>query len=155
MKNFLKEHKTIVAGVFLLIFAATLIIFAVVSFLNKETQIPTENNTTTTQQSILKEGADQEVSSTDAKKVMNFSVEVDNDLKKYIPDFEVFKSSFEDYLIDEGFWGDVTKATCDNIATIDFSNNSLVMTFILNDPAKTKINAVYSDGKKDLTFNMV
>lgn len=157
--NKIKENKNRSLGILLIIVTIIFLVFSIMNLIEerKEDNLKREMIDQQTE-SILDEENASDVSDIDsevARDNMSLKIEMIEDMKERIPDWDGFTRSFEDYLIEEGFWGDVTRATSDGVLTEDYNKGSLVLTFTLNDPAQTTITAYFENNKTKVTFNQV
>lgn len=87
-----------------------------------------------------------------AKAAMKLKLVMDPSVEKVVPDLKKLKDAFADYLVEEGFYTDVTKATCTNIVTWDYNQDTLILSFALNNPAQTPVDLVYEQKNDNYTF---
>ena len=84
---------------------------------------------------------------------MNLEIEMPEEIEEKIPSMDTFKKQFENYLIEEDFWNDVTRATSDYIVTENFNKNTISMDFTLNDKTSTTIIVLIDKNSGNITFN--
>lgn len=92
------------------------------------------------------EGVDKEK----AAETMGLAIEMPDEMEKTIKDPAKLKKELENYLIDEGFWSDVKTAKSDGTMTQDFNQGMQIITFVLDNPAGTKVDVTIN---KDNTFD--
>lgn len=81
-----------------------------------------------------------------AKNTMNLKVIIPSNVSKRLKDVPRLKREVEKYLIDAGFWPDVHTATCEDAISENFSTGLQIVSFILDNPASTRINVVIEGG---------
>ena len=162
MKNLMKwirENKNKSLGILLIIVTIIFLVFSVLNLIDERKEDSVERKEMNQQmQDVLTEENASDVTDIDnetARDKMSLKVEIMSAMKERIPDWNGFVHSFEDYLIKEGFWGDVTRAISDGVLTEDYNKGTLVLTFTLNDPARTTITAYFENNKSKVTFNQV
>lgn len=87
-----------------------------------------------------------------AKAAMKLNLAMDPSVEKAVPDLEELKEAFADYLVEEGFYTDVTKATCTNVVTWDYNQDTLILSFTLNNSDQTPVDLIYEPKTSEYTF---
>ena len=158
--TWLKEDKRRIAGLILIVLAALIVIFLIRSIvLGNEVagdEPKNENHVTETERNLLIEdlnlnGSDAEDVNPDvAKKIMNLEVVISDEIvKDCLPEQkEKLTREMENFLVENDFYMDVTKAVPKNYLT-----KEIYMEFKLNDPARTIVSVEFRQGSSRFSFN--
>ena len=83
---------------------------------------------------------------------MNLQIQMEPETKKRVPDLQELKEELTDYLIQEDFYTDVTRAISTNVVTDDYNQQIRIFSFTLNNPDQTPLDAVYDRQTGTYTF---
>ena len=161
----LKADKRRIAGLILIALAVLIVIFLIRSivFGNEmaEDEPKKENNLTETERNLIIEdlnlnGDDAEDVNPDiAKKIMNLEVVISDEIvKDCLPEQEEkLTREMENFLVENDFYMDVTKASCTQEVTKNYLTKEIYMEFKLNDPARTIVSVEFRQGSSRFSFN--
>lgn len=145
-----KKRQWLGAG--LLLAAILVIVIAVASGRGQESAapVPAGSQEKETAQPLANDAS--EIDPKQAAKKMNLQIQMEPEAKKRVPDLQELKEELTDYLIQEDFYTDVTRAISTNIVTDDYNQQIRIFSFTLNNPDQTPLDAVYDRQTGTYTF---
>lgn len=147
-----KKFKII--GIALIILSLIIVGFTIKSIFFKEEIKETQNDEIALEDLPANDSRD--ITEKEAKEIMKLKIDLPKEMsKELILDMNYFKSEFEKWLTKEDFWSDVTRAKTDFVITKDYNHKKILMTFFLDDHAKTEVQVTYDYGKNKYEFNQV
>ena len=163
--KWLKADPKRMAGILLALLAVLVAVFFVRSLLAPKVQEQKANkqdqNIAETERNLLIEdlnlnGNDAEDVDTDvAKRIMHLEVVVSDEITEdvLLDQRENLTKEMEDYLVENDFYMDVTKAVCTQEVTKNYLTKEIYMEFKLNDPARTIVSVQFRQGSSRFSFN--
>ena len=137
-------------GISLLLAAVLVIGMAIYTGKGQQAPSQTEGTTTETELPLANDASD--VDPKQAAKKMNLQIQMEPETKKRVPDLQELKEELTDYLIQEDFYTDVTRAISTNVVTDDYNQQIRIFSFTLNNPDQTPLDAVYDRQTGTYTF---
>ena len=162
--KWLKADPKRMAGILLALLAVLVVVFFVRSLLApkvQEQKVNQQGNLTETERNLLIEdlnlnGNDAEDVDPDvAKRIMHLEVVVSDEITEdvLLDQRENLTKEMEDYLVENDFYMDVTKAVCTQEVTKNYLTKEIYMEFKLNDPARTIVSVQFRQGSSRFSFN--
>lgn len=88
-----------------------------------------------------------------AKEKMKLTVVIPEKVGELIPDRKALENEITNYLIEQDFYEDVTRANGANSVTQDFDKNLLILSFRLNDKVRTTLDVTIDISRDSYDFN--
>ncbi|MGF6376712.1 hypothetical protein M2140_001790 [Clostridiales Family XIII bacterium PM5-7] len=88
-----------------------------------------------------------------AEEMMKLTVVIPEKVGELIPDRKALENEITNYLIEQDFYEDVTRANGANSVTQDFDKNLLILSFRLNDKVRTTLDVTIDISRDSYDFN--